>query len=335
MAESRLIRWLRNILSSSEKPSQSKRPAPKAVKRKEMTTTTPPGLLISQPVKPSGSNPASPPLASSGSQSRSSRIEWHDTPPTVPRTVSGPPRPQSAPTVQDVPPVVKTPPQHMPATGPSSKKHIDWGGNSPVGGSSVNLGALVGAEDAFEHTSLAAGEQVAYCTVDQVAYHLHTWDFLKTQNRGACCICGRVGTIQIVTLPGVKISQPAIVQPVQPKVHAYPGEVIRLEDIPDHIGRAVTVEAFVHKVYQTKNTGTIFVRFEPQSGSEPVYSGFKLVIFPDYQSAWRKQGLNIFNYQGKYIRVRGVVQHHAKWGIEILVNSPHVIQVISSLKDEN
>ena len=55
---------------------------------------------------------------------------------------------------------------------------------------------------------------------------------------------------------------------------------------------------------------------------------FKVVIFPEYQDAWDAEGISLFDYQRKNIYVRGIIQTHEKWGIEILVNSPRVIEII-------
>lgn len=91
---------------------------------------------------------------------------------------------------------------------------------------------------------------------------------------------------------------------------------------------AVVVQDYVHEVYRSQNTGTYFVRFEPRKRYDPPFAGFKLVIFPNYQSAWSKAGISIFDYEGHFIRVRGVIQVHEIWGIEILVNSPNLIQIV-------
>jgi hypothetical protein len=112
-----------------------------------------------------------------------------------------------------------------------------------------------------------------------------------------------------------------------------PGEqVISLAQVPNFIGRMVIIQDFVHEVYQTKSTGTFFVRFEPRNHYDPPFEGFKLVIFPDYQPNWNEVGISIWSYEKKYIRARGIVQAHGTWGIEILVNSPRVIEVVDGPK---
>ena len=247
-----------------------------------------------------------------------------------PRTPAARP-PGSSRITWEEPQVAKHSPSSKSAAGRSGSGGIDWGGG---GGADSAVANLVGVEDAFEHTPLQPGETVAYCTRDKVAYHLSTYQFLRAQNQGRCCVCGKPDAIVTRTLPGTFVGVPVPeAPPVRPQVPVMPGEkVITLEEVPNFVGRAVLVEAFVHEVYQTANTGTYFVRFQPRQYREPPFSGFKLVIFPNYQSEWYDSGMEIESYEGQHVRVRGVVQVHPKWGVEILVNSPRVIEVVEGPK---
>jgi len=202
---------------------------------------------------------------------------------------------------------------------------IEWSGARKGG---LDLSSLIGAEDAFEHTELKAGETVAYCTYDKVAYHLSTWKFLQEKNRGRCCSCGRSGTIQVVQLPGVPTVEVRPRVPVETRWLRETKEVIGLEEIYDHIGRAVVVEGSVHEVYRSQK-GTYFVRFEKRKSGDRPFDGFKVVIFDRYASEWISLGMHPKHYAGHKVRVRGVIQDHETWGIEILVNSPRVIQIIA------
>jgi len=98
--------------------------------------------------------------------------------------------------------------------------------------------------------------------------------------------------------------------------------------VNEHVHHVVIVQGLVSEVYSSQNTGTCFIRFEPRRRGDAPYAGFKVVIFPDYQPAWKEARIPIASYCGHEIYVRGVIQMHAKWGIEILVNSPRVIQII-------
>jgi hypothetical protein len=201
---------------------------------------------------------------------------------------------------------------------------IDW---SSEGDGKLDLRLLIGAEDAFEHTELKAGEKVAYCTFDKVAYHLSTWRFLQEKNNGRCCSCGRAGTIKVVQLPGLPTVEAPPRVPAEIRWLRETKEVIGLEEIYDHVGRAVVVEGYVHEVYQSLK-GTYFVRFEKRKWGDRPFDGFKVVIFDRYASEWKVLKLSPKMYQGHNVRVRGVIQDHETWGIEILVNSPRVIRVI-------
>ena len=225
----------------------------------------------------------------------------------------------------------------MPASPPSpghpeldqNGRRIDWGGSK--GNVFDNPQTLIGVEDAFEHTPLLAGELVAFCTHDKVAYHLSTWEFLHAQNQGRCCICGQSDVIKLIRLPGTLAPAPQVPAP-RPTVPILPGEhVIGLEDVPQFVGLAVMVQDFVHEVYRSR-TGTYWIRFEPRGPTDPPFAGFKLVIRPRYRKEWESQGIRVEDYAGHYIRVRGVVQVHETWGIEILVNSPRVIEVVEGPK---
>lgn len=209
-------------------------------------------------------------------------------------------------------------------------KRIDWSGGTGIG--TENPRNLIGVEDAFEHTPILAGELVAFCTVDKVAYHLSTWEFLRIQNQGRCCICGQSDVTKLIRLPGTLAPVPQVLAP-RPAVSILPGEhVIDLQEVPHFVGRAVIVQDFVHEVYRSHSTGTYWIRFEPRRPTDPPFAGFKLVIRPRYRKEWESQGIRVEDYAGHYIRVRGVVQNHETWGIEILVHSPRVIEVVEGPK---
>jgi hypothetical protein len=208
---------------------------------------------------------------------------------------------------------------------------IEWGGPQERG--SVDLPSLVGVEDAYEHTPLLAGERVAVCTRDQVAYHLNTWQFLKTYNRGCCCACGRGDKIQLVTLPGVYV-QPAA-EPVYTLTPWVSGEkVISLSEAEDYIGRAVVIEDYVYNVHRSQK-GTYFIKFQPLGQAPRPFDGFKVVIFNALAQNWERVGIDPSSYAEHIVRVRGVIRQHDAWGIEILVSSPRLIQVVDESKKED
>lgn len=208
----------------------------------------------------------------------------------------------------------------------ASDIRIDWGGGHP---SEQMLGDFRGIEDAFDHTVFKPGEYVAFCKRDKVAYHISTWEFLRTQNQGRCCICGLTDVIKFITLPSFD-QTPVYSEPiVRPQFPGFSGDVvINLKQVPGYIGRAVVVQDYVYEVYKTQNTGTCFIRFEPRRYGDKPFSGFKLVVFPKYQYLWDEKSILLESYQGQYIRARGIVQTHDTWGIEILLNSPNLVEVV-------
>jgi hypothetical protein len=205
------------------------------------------------------------------------------------------------------------------------KKTIEWGENLDC---ITDYSFLIGAEDAFEHTPFSQGEKVAFCTWDKIAYHLYTWKFLQDQNTGRCCICGKKGKVQIIQIPileGLPSSQtPDLAEDLLLKE-----EPISLHEIHEHIGFAVVVEAVVQEVYETRSTGAYYIRFDKRQPHEPPFQGFKVVIRPRYSKEWFSAHLSPKSYEGQKVRVRGVIRNDPEWGIEILINSPRVIEVIS------
>lgn len=198
---------------------------------------------------------------------------------------------------------------------------IDWGNSK---GGEPDYSYLVGAEDAYEHTVLRAGEKVAWCSLDKVAYHLSTWAFLQDQNQGRCCICAKQNVIQIITLPCIEVQDKRAGRIIFTETTA---EIISREDVKTRIGKAVVIEDTVQEVYESK-TGTFFIRFDERTAADPPFKGFKVVIQPKYAKEWVAAGVSPKSYEKHKVRVRGVIQKHSEWGIEILINSPRVVDVV-------
>lgn len=244
-----------------------------------------------------------------------------------PETADTPPAPSRIEWVQ--PPAPAPKPK---ARSSRRQSEIEWGGGANA---APDPAGLIGLEDAFDHTPLQPGEKVAFCTRDRVAYHLTTWQFLKSQNHGRCCICGQSNVFEILTLPGVSPAEGGLPKPLRPLPvisREYADQVITLQEVPNYVNFAVTLQDYAYEVYKTRNTGTYFVRFEPREAGQAVYEGFKVVIFPRYESEWTNLGLSPMDYQGHTIRVRGVIQVHPEWGIEILVHHPRLIEIVEGPK---
>jgi hypothetical protein len=56
------------------------------------------------------------------------------------------------------------------------------------------------------------------------------------------------------------------------------------------------------------------------------------VIFNALAQNWERAGIDPYSYAQHIVRVRGVIRQHDAWGIEILVSSPRLIQVIDESK---
>lgn len=91
-----------------------------------------------------------------------------------------------------------------------------------------------------------------------------------------------------------------------------------------HIGQVVTVEGFIHLVHRS-GRGTYFIKFEK---TPRPFDGFKLVLFNQYVPVWTNAGIDPREYQQKRLRVRGLVQDHPEWGLEIIVNRPEMISIV-------
>jgi hypothetical protein len=295
-----------------------------------------------RPVRPRSRNsrkpgPTEEPAEGSGHPERLSRIVWlegEDTQgeqlPERPLASPPPPRRRSGRRRQLDSTAAAPPPQGLSSKSkrsqPPQEPRVEWGSGSS-GLDELDLSSFVGVEDAYEHTILLPGETVAVCLRDQVAYHLSTWDFLKAYNRGCCCACGKGDKIKIFRLPGEFIEPK--VEPVYAPAWVVTGEkVISLSDVAAFVGRAVVVEDFVYNVHRSQK-GTYFIKFQPYQQAPRPFDGFKVVIFNDLVKNWERAGIDPKQYEGHIIRVRGVIRQHDAWGIEILVNSPRVIQIVS------
>lgn len=271
----------------------------------------PSGTPISLPEPPKTVTRPLPAASGNDSSSSDKRIAWGESPPIQPPV---PPRQISG----------QAPKLYTPQ---STKKGITW----DVGkGGTPDPSALVGIEDAFEHTPLQPGERIAFCTRDKVGFHQTTWTFLEEQNFGRCCVCGNADYIISLVLPGIAAGL-SPVPTMRQSEWLYGEKGIALKQVHEHIGRAVVVQDYVYEVYRSKNTGTFFVRFERREPHDAPFNGFKVVIFPKYQTTWRETGIDPLDYKGHNVRVRGVIQNHPIWGLQILVNSPRVMQVVDEL----
>ncbi len=255
-------------------------------------------------------------------------------------------------------PIAFDPPSE-PDSLPNGSDHtvIDWIDETTVPpAQEFSLGGLdlIGREDPVDGTPLRAGERIAVCLNCRTGYHEESWAFLVAENNNQCVSCRTIARAQL-TVPQSSvqawemesaeiISCPSCrrrnrVAPGGPKSLAICGicsqrlfpqyrdtsapPLVRLSDVRNYVGSVVLFEGEVCESFATRS-GTYFVKFERGMAKNV----FKLVIFKQYAPSFHRAGFQIESYRGRTIRVRGLVQVHPQWGVEILVNDPSVIQII-------
>ena len=101
-------------------------------------------------------------------------------------------------------------------------------------------------------------------------------------------------------------------------------EVIGLADVDRHVGRIVVFRGDVLAMRITKN-GAYLLKFENGRTSDV----FKLYIPEISVPAFRSRGIRIENYLGCTIEIRGLVQRHPRWNLEIVATEPDAIREIA------
>lgn len=191
--------------------------------------------------------------------------------------------------------------------------------------------------DPVTGTGFHGGELAWRCTNCQMFYHDQTYHFLRDQNSSRCVGCGqsrlesaRVGAAEAVP---IKPERPASGfefesrygfrrGPRQQLIFEPP--VVRLSEVAQYVGHVVYFQGKVVEVQKSKTTSTYCVKF--QRGPWPRV--FKLVIFPNYLDNFTLGGQTIRDYERKTIRVRGLIQDHPEWGLEIIIYNENAIRVI-------
>ena len=193
-----------------------------------------------------------------------------------------------------------------------------------------------GVLDPVTGTGFSDGESAWRCTNCQMFYHNQTYRFLRDQNFRCCVGCGqaslersRVGTAkrartkpQRPPSPESEIGQ-EFMQRLGDQTLFQPSAV-RLVDISQYVGHVVYFQGRVVEVQRSRSANTYCVKF--QRG--PWARVFKLVVLPNYVDNFTHGEQTIRGYAHKTIRVRGLVQRHPEWGLEILVYNESAIVVL-------
>ncbi|MGI9253067.1 MAG: hypothetical protein ACR2J8_04925 [Thermomicrobiales bacterium] len=188
---------------------------------------------------------------------------------------------------------------------------------------------LLGVNDPYQINPLMPGERIIYCDNCHLGYHRDTVELLRSATGGACIGCQMTGRWQEFTLPGGETNAAVVIAPA-----VAPGTdeaLVRLDKIWEHVGQVVTFECYVHRVYQSRGSATWFVLFEPKANP---LDAFRLVIYNRYRRAWTDQGLDIPDYAGKTIRVRGIIRNDPQWGMQMLIDRPEVVSIVGDGKAE-
>ncbi|MBM3273941.1 MAG: hypothetical protein FJZ00_02220 [Candidatus Sericytochromatia bacterium] len=192
---------------------------------------------------------------------------------------------------------------------------IQWEEASPSAPSPATN--LVGCFDPLDGTVLEAGERIVACLACGTGYHKTSWEFLAAHNAGACCNCRHTSELTYIVL-----GQEAASAPVDAR-----GGVLKLEDLRNHLNKAVVFEGRVISHHVSRATGTHFIKFHQDSNP---FKGFKLVVFASEVVRWEQQGIDPAAYVGQTLQVRGLLKDHPRYGLEILPKSPASIRVVQT-----
>jgi len=193
-----------------------------------------------------------------------------------------------------------------------------------------------GVLDPVTGTGFSDGESAWRCTNCQMFYHNQTYRFLRDQNFKCCVGCGqaslersRVGTAKRApTRPRRPASAESetrheFTQRPSDQILFQP-PVVRLVEISQYVGHVVYFQGRVVEVQRSRSANTYCVKF--QRG--PWARVFKLVVLKNYVDNFTHGEQTIRDYAHKTIRVRGLVQRHPEWGLEILVYNETAITVL-------
>jgi len=193
-----------------------------------------------------------------------------------------------------------------------------------------------GVLDPVTGTGFSDGESAWRCTNCQMFYHNQTYRFLRDQNFRCCVGCGqaslersRVGTAK---KPRIKPQRPAIPEPeTKQEFTQRPGDqtlfqppAVRLAEISQYVGHVVCFQGRVVEVQRSRSANAYCVKFQRGAWARV----FKLVVFPNYVNNFTHGEQTIRDYARKTIRVRGLVQRHPEWGLEILVYNESTVTVL-------
>lgn len=97
-----------------------------------------------------------------------------------------------------------------------------------------------------------------------------------------------------------------------------------LRALRKHVGEEVTIQGQVVRVGYSERSNTYFLDFAQDR------DGFTVVIFSSVVAKYEKLGISISDYEGAQVEVSGELIDHPKYGLEIILEEPSQIRVVSS-----
>ncbi len=95
-----------------------------------------------------------------------------------------------------------------------------------------------------------------------------------------------------------------------------------LDGLRKNAGRVLIVKGRVYRVYHSRRSDTYFLNFGPTKES------FTCVIFKRVAREFLRKGINPLSFNNKFVKIKGRVIDHPKYGLEIILESPDRIEVI-------
>ena len=200
---------------------------------------------------------------------------------------------------------------------PSSRRDPRIIFENPKGGSAgpiPTLAALEGLHDAFTGAPLEARLGLHQCRECKVYYHSSSVDVLREENASRCVSCG-TGSIVALTAAQAKTS----------RGFDYNPNAVTLANYRSHFDRVVTFEGTVQAVKTSRRGLDYAVMFDNASWTK----GLKLVFF---RGAVHQVGGAEFieGLSGRFVRVRGLLINHQRFGPEIIISERAMILEVSS-----
>lgn len=97
-----------------------------------------------------------------------------------------------------------------------------------------------------------------------------------------------------------------------------------LRALKKHVGEEVTVQGRVMRVGYSERSNTYFLDFSKDR------DGLTVVIFSSAVEKFKRLGIDITSYEGAQVEVLGELIDHPEYGLEIIVEEPSQIRVLSS-----